>query len=72
MEAMVMFALFFVLISIGVPIGFSIGLSVLTAVLMTDISLVVFAQRIANAADSFALLAIPLFVLSGELMNRGA
>jgi C4-dicarboxylate transporter DctM subunit len=68
---MVMFALFFVLILIGVPIGFSIGLSVLAAVLTTDISLVVFAQRIANAADSFALLAIPLFVLSGELMNRG-
>jgi len=66
-----MFALFFVLIAIGVPIGFSIGLSALAAVLMTDISLIVFAQRIVNAADSFALLAIPLFILSGELMNRG-
>ena len=71
MEAIVMFALFFVLIAIGVPIGFSIGLSALAAVLMTDISLIVFAQRIVNAADSFALLAIPLFILSGELMNRG-
>ena len=66
-----MFALFFVLIAIGVPIGFSIGLSALAAVLMTDISLIVFAQRVVNAADSFALLAIPLFILSGELMNRG-
>lgn len=66
-----MFVLFFVLITIGVPIGFSIGLSVLAAITMTDISLVVFAQRIASAADSFALLAIPLFILSGELMNRG-
>jgi C4-dicarboxylate transporter DctM subunit len=71
MEAIVMFALFFVLIAIGVPIGFSIGLSALAAVLMTDISLIVFAQRVVNAADSFALLAIPLFILSGELMNRG-
>lgn len=71
MEAIVMFVVFLILIVFGVPIGFSIGLSVLSAVAMTDMSLVVFAQRIANAADSFALLAIPLFVLSGELMNKG-
>jgi len=66
-----MFAVFLFLVTIGVPIGFAIGLSVLSALMFTDISLIVFAQRVVNAADSFALTAIPLFILSGELMNRG-
>lgn len=66
-----MLLLFFVLLLIGVPIAFSIGLSVLAVLLFSDVSVLIFSQRIANAADSFALLAIPLFILAGELMNRG-
>src|SRR5690625_5224648 len=66
-----MLGLFFLLLVIGVPIAFSIGLSVLSVLLVSDISVLIFAQRIANAADSFSLLAIPLFILAGELMNRG-
>ncbi|MBE0595369.1 MAG: TRAP transporter large permease, partial [Gemmatimonadales bacterium] len=61
----------FVLLTIGIPIAFSIGLSVLCVLAITDVPLTIFAQRVANAADSFALLAIPFFVLAGELMNRG-
>jgi len=71
MEAIVMIALLFVLLTIGIPIAFSIGLSVLCVLTITDVPLTIFAQRVANAADSFALLAIPFFVLAGELMNRG-
>lgn len=71
MEAIVLLFLFLVLLVIGVPIAFSIGLAVLAVLLYSDISVLIFAQRIANAADSFALLAIPLFILAGELMNRG-
>ncbi len=61
----------FVLLGIGIPIAFSIGLSVLGVLMITDVPVMIFAQRAANAADSFALLAIPLFILAGELMNRG-
>lgn len=71
MEAVVMLVMLFVLLTIGIPIAFSIGLSVLCVLAITDVPLTIFAQRVANAADSFALLAIPFFVLAGELMNRG-
>lgn len=71
MEALVMIGLLFALLAVGIPIAFSIGLSVLAVLVLTDVPLTIFAQRTANAADSFALLAIPFFVLAGELMNRG-
>src|SRR5690554_5359954 len=71
MEAVIMLGLFFLLLVVGVPIAFSIGLSVLFVVLFFDVSVLIFAQRIAGAADSFSLLAIPLFILAGEFMNRG-
>lgn len=71
MEALVMIGLLFALLAIGIPIAFSIGLSVLCVMTITDVPLTIFTQRVANAADSFALLAIPFFVLAGELMNRG-
>lgn len=71
MEAIVLLLLFMVLLVIGVPIAFSIGLAVLAVLVYSDLTVLVFVQRIANAADNFALLAIPLFILAGELMNRG-
>lgn len=57
---------------IGVPIGFSLGLSSL-GVLLADgnFPLVVIPQKMMNGIDSFPLLAIPFFMLAGELMNRG-
>lgn len=66
-----MLLLFFGLLLVGIPIAFSIGLSVLAVLVISDVPLTIFAQRVVNAADSFALLAIPLFILAGELMNRG-
>lgn len=71
MEAVIMLLVFFGLLVVGIPIAFSIGLSVLCMLTITDVPLTIFAQRVVNAADSFALLAIPLFILAGELMNRG-
>lgn len=71
MEAAFMLLLLFVFLTIGIPIAFSIGLSVLAMFIVSDVPILIFAQRAANAADSFALLAIPLFVLAGELMNHG-
>lgn len=71
MEAIFLLILFIVLLVIGVPIAFSIGLSVLAVLVYSDLPILIFAQRVADAADNFALLAIPLFILAGELMNRG-
>lgn len=65
---------FFILLGIGVPISFSIGIATLMTMLVSIDSgpaVTVVAQRMATGIDSFALLAIPFFILSGQLMNRG-
>ena len=65
---------FVVLLAVGVPIAFCIGLSTaLTMLLSVDAIPVVttMAQRVATGLDSFALLAIPFFILAGQLMNHG-
>lgn len=71
---LVLFFSFFGLLAYGVPVAFSIGIST-TATLLLNIALVpgitTVAQRMTTGIDSFALLAIPFFVLAGELMNKG-
>lgn len=65
---------FFGLLLAGVPIAFSIGLASLVTLLLTVDPLpaaTTVAQRMATGLDSFALVAIPFFILSGEFMNRG-
>ena len=65
---------FLVLLVIGVPIAFSIGISGILTMLVSIDSLpafTTFAQRMATGLDSFALLAIPFFILAGNIMNRG-
>ena len=65
---------FFILLGIGVPISFSIGIATLLTMLVsidTGPAVTIVAQRMATGIDSFALLAIPFFILSGQLMNHG-
>ena len=59
-------------IVIGVPVAFSLllcGLALMVHLDMIDIQIM--AQNLIHGADSFPLLAIPFFVLAGELMNAG-
>ena len=62
---------FLFLLAIGVPIAFAIGISSIVALLLLDIDLVVAAQRIISGTQSFPLLAIPGFILAGDLMSHG-
>lgn len=64
---------FIVLLMLNVPIAFCIGISTLLAALATGQinGLLLVAQQLATGIDSFALLAIPFFILSGLLMGRG-
>ena len=74
MEVAVLVLSFVILLAIGVPIAFSIGIAGILTMLMSIDSLpalTTFAQRMATGLDSFALLAIPFFVLAGFIMNRG-
>jgi len=63
--------LILLLIAIGVPIGYALiasGIIVIAATTTTP--LVIVAQRIFNGTDSFPMVAVPLFILAGALMNR--
>ncbi len=65
---------FIFLLALGVPIAFSIGISGILTMLVTILPLpaaTTFAQRMATGLDSFALLAIPFFILAGNIMNKG-
>ncbi len=65
---------FLALLILGVPIAYSIGISGLLTMLVSIDSLpafTTFAQRMATGLDSFALLAIPFFILAGNIMNSG-
>jgi tripartite ATP-independent transporter DctM subunit len=55
---------------IGTPIAFAILLAVFGHVSQTPFNMGLVSQRIFSGIDSFAILAIPLFVLAGELMNE--
>lgn len=66
------FCLLFGFMFIGVPIAFSIELAGAFFLMITDLRpLLLVAQRMVVGANSFPLLAIPLFVLTGTLMDRG-
>lgn len=65
---------FITLLVIGVPIAFSIGISgILTMLVSIDFipAVTTFSHRMATGLDSFALLAIPFFILAGNIMNSG-
>ncbi|MBN1987147.1 MAG: TRAP transporter large permease [Prolixibacteraceae bacterium] len=73
-EILVLVFSFVILLVIGVPIAFSIGISgILTMLVSIDMipALTTFSQRMATGLDSFALLAIPFFILAGNIMNSG-
>lgn len=61
-----------VLFAIGMPVAFAMVLSALAAFLsLGNVPLMVLPQRIVTGADSFPLMAIPLFLLAGNLMIVG-
>ncbi|MHC8495305.1 TRAP transporter large permease [Thalassospira sp. SM2505] len=72
--AIVLFVLFFGLLALGTPISIAIGVSsVVTgfAYLPSSVISFVSAQKMFSGIDSFTLLAIPFFVLAGNIMNKG-
>lgn len=66
-----LFSSFFLLLAFGVPIAIAIGLTVIVVLSTNDISLLVVPQRMFAGADSFPLVAIPFFILAGDIMAKG-
>lgn len=73
-EILVLVLSFVFFVAVGIPIAYSIGLAgIITMLLSIDFlpATTTFAQRMATGLDSFTLLAIPLFIFAGQLMNTG-
>ncbi len=70
-SAIVLVAAFVGLAAISVPFAIAIGLATMAVVLVADMEPAFFAQQIVAGSQSFSLLAIPLFMLAGELMTAG-
>ncbi len=73
-EVLILVLSFIVLLGIGLPIAWSIGLSGLLTLLVSIDTIPAFttlAQRMGTGLDSFTLLAIPFFILAGQLINKG-
>ena len=65
---------FVILLAIGVPVAFSIGIATIVTLLVSvdfTPAVTTVAQRLGTGLDSFTLLAIPFFILAGQLMNKG-
>ncbi|KIH70730.1 Neu5Ac permease [Salinicoccus roseus] len=63
--------IFFALLFIGMPIAYVIGLVSIAMLLFGGVSLEIVIQRMFAGVDSFSYLALPLFILAGNIMGKG-
>ncbi|GHA29634.1 TRAP transporter large permease [Oceanisphaera arctica] len=69
-----LFGSFFVFLALGIPVSFAIGISSVLTILLSlplEPAIAVVSQKMASGLDSFSLLAIPFFILAGNIMNCG-
>lgn len=72
MTTFLLFGTFALLMTMKVPIAFSMGLAcIVVALFSPSLTLTFIGQGLVTATDSFALMAIPFFVLAGDLMGKG-
>jgi len=58
--------------AVGMPIAFSLGIAALIGIVVQDaVPVTIIVQRLYEGTDSFPLLAVPLFLLAGSLMDTG-
>jgi C4-dicarboxylate transporter DctM subunit len=60
-----------VMLLMRVPLALAIGIATIAALWTADIDMMIFAQRMVSGTQSFSLLAIPFFILAGDLMTAG-
>ena len=72
MISAVLFVSFFVFLILGIPIGICLGLSSICAILYSGTSLTIVATNMYSGISKFLLLAIPFFVLSGNITQYSA
>ena len=71
MEILLLFGSFILLLLLRVPIALTLAISSLLTGLYMDIDLAAIVQRMVGGVNSLSLIAIPFFILAGEIMNEG-
>ncbi|MDV2685245.1 TRAP transporter large permease [Alkalihalophilus lindianensis] len=72
MTAIVLFASFALFLFLSVPIGIALGLATLVTILYSgSIPVEFLVQGLITSVDSFPLMAVPFFILAGEIMGKG-
>jgi tripartite ATP-independent transporter DctM subunit len=74
LSVLILVITFLFFLGMGVPVAWSLGLSSMFTLMVTVATMpaiTTVAQRMGAGLDSFSLLAIPFFIVAGELMNRG-
>ncbi|BFL46830.1 TRAP transporter large permease [Lactonifactor longoviformis] len=69
--ASILFVGLIVLIVIGMPLAYALGGSAFLAIVSSDLPNILTVQRFFTGVDSFTLMAIPFFMISGSLMSKG-
>lgn len=71
MESVIAISVLFLFIIVGVPIAYSLGAaSLIYAMLFPNLPNMIVVQRFVRGPDSFELLAIPMFILAGSILNE--
>lgn len=72
MNALIIFALLFVLMLTGMPVSISLGLTVLTFLFtMTEVPVEAVALKLFTGIEKFEIMAIPFFILAGNFLTHG-
>lgn len=74
LAGLIIFVLLAIMLIFGVPIAIALGIASLVAILPVmpmDVTVITGAQRIFSGISVFSLLAIPFFILAGNIMNKG-
>src|SRR5690625_4624859 len=66
-----LFSVLIIALLLGIPIGYSLGVATAVALFLTPIPSVYLAQSLYTGTGLFTLIAIPGFILAGEIMMRG-
>lgn len=68
--SVLLFGVFIILLIIGVPIAVSLGVASLVAIIVSGLPIEMFPINVFSASSKFSLLAIPFFILAGNIMEK--
>ena len=71
MSIWIMFLLLLLFLAIGVPIAFGLGLASLFYLMANGMPISMVPQKMTISLENFIFIALPLFILAGEIMNTG-